>query len=120
MKLGIVSCYFINNYGSILQSYATQEYLRSKKIDCDTVSVEKLKPYLYSKKKQYYLHSLLNPGLFLSKYSMLKLKIQQKINFKKLGNSQRERVAKFDEFRKKFILSKKRGVIFGGINTTFL
>ena len=107
MKLGIVSCYFINNYGSILQSYATQEYLRSKKIDCDTVSVEKLKPYLYSKKKQYYLHSLLNPGLFLSKYSMLKLKIQQKINFKKLGNSQRERVAKFDEFRKKFILSKK-------------
>ena len=51
MKLGIVSCYFIDNYGSILQSYATQEYLRSREIDCNTVSIEKLKPYLSSKKK---------------------------------------------------------------------
>ena len=55
MKLGIVSCYFINNYGSVLQSFATQEYLRSKKIECNTVSVEKLKPYLSSKKKQYHI-----------------------------------------------------------------
>ena len=107
MKLGIVSCYFIDNYGSVLQSYATQEYLRSRKIDCDTVSVEKLKPYLSSKKKHYYMRSLLNPGLFLSKYPMFKLKFLQKINFKKLGDAHRERVKKFDEFRKNFILSEK-------------
>lgn len=107
MKLGIVSCYFIDNYGSVLQSYATQEYLRSRKIDCDTVSVEKLKPYLSSKKKLYYMRSFLKPGLFLSKYPMFKLKFLQKINFKGLGNFQRERTAKFDEFRKKIILSEK-------------
>ena len=31
MKIGIVSCYFINNYGSILQAYALQEYFGTKK-----------------------------------------------------------------------------------------
>lgn len=50
MKLGIVSCYFINNYGSILQAYALQEYLSAKGIECDTISVEGLKPYLDAKK----------------------------------------------------------------------
>ena len=55
MKLGIVSCYFINNYGSILQAYALQEYLSSKGIECDTISVEGLKTYLDYKKRQYYI-----------------------------------------------------------------
>ena len=112
MKLGIVSCYFINNYGSVLQSFATQEFLRSKKIECDTVSVEKLKPYLSSKKKQYYVRSLLNPGFYLSKIPMFKLKILQKMNFKKLGDARREREAKFAEFRKKIILSEKEASSF--------
>ena len=30
MKLGIVSCYFINNYGSVLQAYATQNTFAAK------------------------------------------------------------------------------------------
>ena len=53
MKLGIVSCYFINNYGSILQAYALQEYLGAQGVECDTISAEGLKPYLAVKKRQY-------------------------------------------------------------------
>ena len=74
MKLGMVSCYFINNYGSILQAYALQEYFGIKGIECDTISVEGLKPYLDAKKKQYYLHNIGKAGLFLSKLPVIYLK----------------------------------------------
>lgn len=107
MKLGIVSCYFINNYGSILQAYALQEYFRAKGIECDTVSVEELKPYLGVKKKQYYFRNIHKLGLVFSKLPMLYLKVLQKINYRNLGHMYRERVRKFDDFRKSFKLSDK-------------
>ena len=31
-KVGIVSCYFKNNYGSMLQAYATQKFLDNNQI----------------------------------------------------------------------------------------
>lgn len=107
MKLGIVSCYFINNYGSILQAYALQEYFRDKGIKCDTISVEGLKPYLCAKKKQYYFRNIHKLGLFFSKLPMLHLKVLQKINYKNLGHRYSERVRKFDNFRKNINLSNE-------------
>ncbi len=107
MKLGIVSCYFINNYGSILQAYALQEYFSTKGIECDTISAEGLKPYLNAKKKQYYLHNIHKAGLLLSKLPMIYLKVLQKINYRNLGYRYGERVRKFDDFRKNFNLSKE-------------
>lgn len=107
MKLGIVSCYFINNYGSILQAYALQEYFRSRGVECDTISVEGLKPYLKLKKKQYYFRSIHKAGLLFSKLHMIYLKVLQKINYRNLGHIYSERVRKFDNFRKNFNLSNK-------------
>ena len=108
MKLGIVSCYFINNYGSVLQAYALQEYFSSKGVECDTISVEGLKPYLEAKKKQYYLCNIHKAGLIFSKLPMIGLKVLQKINYKNLGRRHCERVRKFDDFRKNFHLSDER------------
>lgn len=105
MKLGIVSCYFINNYGSILQAYALQEYLGAQGVECDTISAEGLKPYLAAKKRQYYFRNIHKAGLLFSKLPMMYLKLLQKINYRELGNRYRERVRKFDEFRKNFKLS---------------
>ena len=107
MKLGIVSCYFINNYGSILQAYALQEFFCAKGVTCDTVSVEGLKPYLNAKKRQYYLRNIYQTGLLLSKLPMISLKILQKINYRNLGQMYSERVQKFDQFRTNFKLSKE-------------
>lgn len=107
MKLGIVSCYFINNYGSILQAYALQEYFSARGIECDTISVEELKSYLDIKKKQYYLYNIHKLGLVFSKFPMLYLKVLQKINYRNLGYMYSERVRKFDDFRKKFKLSNE-------------
>lgn len=107
MKLGIVSCYFINNYGSILQAYALQEYLSARGIECDTISVEELKPYLNVKKRQYYFHNIHKLGLLASKLPMIYLKVLQKINYRNLGQMYGERVRSFDDFRKNFNLSNK-------------
>ena len=107
MKLGIVSCYFINNYGSILQAYALQEYFKTKGIECDTISVEGLKSYLAAKKRQYYFHNIHKAGLLFSKLPMIYLKLLQKINYKNLGHKYSERVRKFDDFRKNFNLSNE-------------
>ncbi len=107
MKLGIVSCYFINNYGSILQAYALQEYFKTKGIECDTISVEGLKSYLAAKKRQYYFHNIHNVGLIFSKLPMINLKLLQKLNYKNLGHKYSERVRKFDDFRKNFNLSNE-------------
>lgn len=110
MRLGIVSCYFINNYGSILQAYALEEYFNAKGIECDTISVEGLKPYLAAQKKQYYFRNIRKAGLIFSKLPMLYLKILQKINYRNLGQMHSERVRKFDEFRKNFNLSNESAV----------
>ena len=107
MKIGIVSCYFINNYGSILQAYALQEYFRTKGIECDTISVEELKSYLDAKKKQYYFRNIHKAGLLFSKLPMIYLKLLQKINYRNLGHMYSERVQKFDDFRKNFKFSSE-------------
>ena len=105
MKLGIVSCYFINNYGSILQAYALQEYFSTKGIKCDTISAECLKSYLSAKKKQYYFCNIHKAGLIFSKLPMICLKVLQKINYRNLGYIYSERVRRFDDFRRNFKLS---------------
>ena len=40
-KVGIVSCYFKHNYGSMLQAYATQRVLNNMGIENETINVEK-------------------------------------------------------------------------------
>lgn len=106
MKLGVVSCYFINNYGSVLQSYALQEYLCGKGAVCDTISAEGLKPYLNAQKKRYYLHNCYRIGLFLAKLPLIRLKVLQKLNINRLGERFCERRDKFDAFRKRIRLSQ--------------
>ncbi len=39
-KTAIVSCYFIHNYGSVLQAYATQKLLDKFQIDNETINVK--------------------------------------------------------------------------------
>ena len=52
-KVAIVSCYFKNNYGSILQAYATQKFLDNNNIVNETVVVDKNKDFKCGKRKYY-------------------------------------------------------------------
>ena len=39
-KVGIVSCYFKNNYGSMLQAYATKKIVDNSNIPNETINID--------------------------------------------------------------------------------
>ena len=44
-KVGIVSCYFKNNYGSMLQAYASQKILDDNNIPNETINISQLSDF---------------------------------------------------------------------------
>lgn len=104
-KVGIVSCYFKNNYGSMLQAYATKRILDNNNIPNETVNIDDNKDFSKGKKK-YYLSQIFNFNFIKSKLGMIKMKFDTKLN-KKLGKNVSIRNKKYKEFRKEFNLSRR-------------
>ena len=52
-KVGIVSCYFKHNYGSMLQAIATQKILDDMGIENETINIDENKDFANGKKKYY-------------------------------------------------------------------
>lgn len=67
-KVGIVSCYFKKNYGSMLQAYATQQILDNFNIENETIDISKLKKEISKNKKKYYLTQICNIDFIKAKY----------------------------------------------------
>lgn len=103
-KVAIVSCYFKHNYGSMLQAYATQKILDDMGIENETINVDKNVDFSKGKKK-YYLAQAMNFNFIKTKYGMVKLKIDKKLN-KDLGNNIAVRDKKYEEFKEVFRLTK--------------
>ena len=103
-KVGIVSCYFKHNYGSMLQAYATQQVLDNMQIENETINVDKNIDFENGKKK-YYMTQIVNFSFLKSKFGMVKLKFDKKFN-KELGKNINIRDLKYKEFEKKFKLTK--------------
>ncbi len=103
-KVGIVSCYFKNNYGSMLQAYATKKVLDNNNIPNETVNIDGNKDFSKGKKK-YYLSQIFNFNFIKSKLGMIKMKFDIKLN-KELGKNVSIRNKKYKEFRKEFNLSR--------------
>lgn len=103
-KVGIVSCYFKNNYGSMLQAYATQKFLEDNQIPNETINVSDLVDFKKGKRK-YYLSQITNFGFIKTKIGMIKLRGYQVLN-KKLGNNFKIRNKKFEEFKRLFNLTR--------------
>lgn len=102
-KVGIVSCYFKNNYGSMLQAYATKKILDNNNIPNETINIDNNIDFKKGKRK-YYASQLFNFKFIKSKFGMIKLKLDKKI-VKDLGKNISIRDSKYKEFRKKFNLS---------------
>lgn len=103
-KVGIVSCYFKNNYGSMLQAYATQKILDVNNIPNETIDISDLVDFK-NKKKKYYLTQITNFSFIKTKLGMIKLKVYQNIN-KDLKSNFIIRNKKFEEFKRKFNLTR--------------
>ena len=102
-KVGIVSCYFKNNYGSMLQAYATKKILDNNNIPNETINIDNNTDFKKGKRK-YYASQLFNFKFIKSKFGMIKLKLDKKI-VKDLGKNISIRDSKYKEFRKEFNLS---------------
>ena len=103
-KVGIVSCYFKNNYGSMLQAYATKKVLDNNNIDNETININYNTDFSKGKKK-YYLTQIFNFNFIKSKLGMVKMKFDVKLN-KKLRKNVSIRNKKYKEFRNEFNLSR--------------
>lgn len=103
-KIGIVSCYFKDNYGSMLQAYATKKFLDKKGIPNETINIKCNKDFKKGKRK-YYLSQITNFKFIKNKLGMIKLKIDKKLN-KQLGKNIAIRTQKYKEFRREFNLSR--------------
>lgn len=103
-KVGIVSCYFKNNYGSMLQAYATKKILDNANIVNETINIDFNLDFKQGKRK-YYLTQLTNFKFIKNKIGMLKLKLDQKLN-KELGNNILTRNKAYNEFRREFNISR--------------
>lgn len=104
-KVGLVTCYFKSNYGSLLQAYATQKFLDSLKIENETINIDKNIDFKKGKRK-YYTSQIFNFTFVKSKLGMIKLKFDKKVN-KELGKNISIREKKFKEFRNQFRLTKE-------------
>ena len=103
-KVGIVSCYFKYNYGSMLQAYATQKFLDDNNIPNETINISDLADFKKGKKK-YYMSQITNFGFIKTKLGMIKLKIYQKTN-KELGKNFKIRNKEFKKFERVFNITR--------------
>ena len=103
-KVGLVSCYFKDNYGSLLQAYASKRILDNNNIPNETIAIEANKDFKKGKRK-YYLSQIFNISFIKSKFGMVKLKLDKKLN-KELNKNLLIRSKKFQEFKKEFNLSR--------------
>ena len=103
MRIGIASCYYHHNYGSMLQAYATQQAVLQ--MGHEAITIQCLKPihYMTQSKKQYYFHKLIQPDTLLRKLREKKSSVQLHTNAEVKAEIQK-RDNKFNEFYKKHIV----------------
>lgn len=102
-KVGIVSCYFKDNYGSMLQAYATKKILDNNNIPNETITIGGNKDFIKLKLK-YYITQIFNFSFIKTKFGMIKFKFDKIFN-KELKKNVAIRTNKYKEFRKEFNMS---------------
>lgn len=110
-RVGIVSCYFHPNYGSMLQAYATQKIIEEMEFSCENICIDGIKKEMEQSKVRFYLKQVGNPQVFTGTI----LRIGKKVLYKKLlkktlGKSLQERQTCFTKFiEEHFIISAAAG-----------
>lgn len=108
-KVAIVSCYFQKNYGSMLQAYATQKFLKDLDIVNETICYDGLSKAIKQKKYRYYCKQIFNPGIVMGKLGYVNIRLRKMNRFSKLGQSLRMRDRAFKSFTSQFNLSQRFG-----------
>jgi len=105
-KTALVTCYFMDNYGSVLQAYATQKLLDDKGIENETINIENLLPIINKRKMGYFVKNIVRPDIIREKSKTIKKKIVEKTNKNNFGTNLALRKKEFRNFRKCFHLTE--------------
>lgn len=78
MKVGIASCYYHRNYGSMLQAYATQRIIEQLGHTAVTIQCQSPITYMTQSKFSYYFHKVTNGDIVKTKIRQYKSKCKLK------------------------------------------
>ena len=106
-KVALVTCYFMKNYGSVLQAYATQRVLDNLGIENETICIEGLSSEIESKKIKYFISKIFDFDIVKNKLSFVKHKLSRKFNIKGFGDKMKLRDRSFNEFISNFNISER-------------
>lgn len=101
-RIGIVSCYFQHNYGSMLQALATQMALDKLNYENETVDISGFNHEIKKAKLLYFAKASLTSDILLSKLGMAKNVLIKKFSKNEYAAMSRIRAEKFDDFSKKW------------------
>jgi hypothetical protein len=76
----IASCYFQNNYGSVLQAYATQKVLEQLGVENRTICYDGISSYINRRKIKYYAARLYRFDAFAAQCRRYSLKFRKKLD----------------------------------------
>lgn len=97
-KIGIVSCYFQKNYGSMLQAYATQQVIKKLEYQAETIRIEGIAKEIRNAKLKHYMKQITDWTVVKGKLGFVK-----RFFLKKMDKEFKENVAvrdkKFNEFK---------------------
>lgn len=102
MRIELASCYFINNYGSILQAYALQKFLEDQGNEVENINVDGIKKDLDKAKIRYYLREAKDFSVILNKAGRVKQAALKRID-KRYAKTLSRRDEKVKAFREKYI-----------------
>lgn len=107
--IGLVTCYFHPNYGSMLQAYATQKILQEWDISCENICIDGIKKEVDGAKMKFYLRQIYNPQVLTGTILRIaKKKIYITIKRNTLAKCLNKRTRCFNDFKEKqFIVSEE-------------
>lgn len=102
-KSAIVSCYFIHNYGSMLQAYATQKVLDKLQIENETINVSGFLSQLRKAQYAYIIKSGLKSDIIKDRLGKARNVLVKKFLRNQYTRNIKLRDAEFDMFAGEFI-----------------
>ena len=97
-KVGIVSCYFQHNYGSMLQAYATQMALDRLGYEYETIDISGFRGDIRKEKIKYFIKASLTSDILFYKAGMAKSVIKKKFFQNTYASLSKIRDRRFDGF----------------------
>ncbi len=102
-KVAIVSCYFIHNYGSMLQAYATQKAVEKLGYDGETINVSGFIKQYRKDQYSYIIRQGMANGILRDRVGKAKNLLYKKFIRNDYTRSIRKRDNKFEEFANRYM-----------------